>query len=226
MSVGDRAANPASTLCRFLDARLPHLDVVVVVEQWIKQVDAAPWAAIDVDANRAQLGTALEIRLGLDLADIPAYWELLSFLPAEDCHAMLTAADFSPADYDHMPVDGTSDPLLLSWSRTTRPSGCDDPAQRAALAVCVDAAGIDKVAHRLHTMPAAQVRRSLFLALRDAATRATEADPVSDGLHHMWRGYLRHARPELMRMGERVLIAPPLAPGVGEGAGPRGAVRL
>src|SRR4051794_18860989 len=113
MSLSAQAANPNSTLCTFLDARLPHRDIIV--EQWIEQVHAAPCAVIDVDADRGWLGTALEVRLGLDLADKPAYWGLLSFLPAEQCHALLTAAGFAPADYDHMPAGGTTDPLLLAW---------------------------------------------------------------------------------------------------------------
>jgi hypothetical protein len=212
MSVSAQAVNPNSTLCTFLDAYLPHRELVV--EQWVEQVHAAPWAVIDVEADRRLLGTALEVRLGLDLADEPAHWGLLSFLPAEECHALLTAAGFAPAEYDHMPPSGTTDPLLLAWSRVTSPTQCVDATQRAALAVCVDAADVDELAHRLHATPAAQVRRSFFLTLRDAgAFSADESHPVFRGLHHMWRGYLGHARAELKQLGERAIVSPSLAPG-------------
>src|SRR5690242_20460804 len=140
MSASAQAANPKSTLCAFLDARLPHRDVVA--EQWIEQVYEAPWAVIDVEADRRLLGTALEVRLGSDLDGEPAHWALLSLVPAEECHALLTAAGFAPAEYDHMPPSGTTDPLLLAWSRITCPTQCEDATQRAALAVCVDVAGV------------------------------------------------------------------------------------
>ncbi|GLY80591.1 hypothetical protein [Actinoallomurus iriomotensis] len=212
MSLSAQAANPTSTLCTFLDAQLPQRDAIV--EQWKDQLHAAPQAAFDVDAGRRWLGTALEIRLGLDLAGKPAYWELLSFLPAEQCYALLTAAGFAPPDYDHMPASGTTDPLLLDWNRVTCPTQCEDPTQRAALAACIDAANFDQLAHRLHAAPAAQVRRSFLLTFREAgAVQADENHPVFRGLHHMWRGYLRHARNELNQLGERTIISPPVAVG-------------
>ncbi|MFC6881537.1 MULTISPECIES: hypothetical protein [Actinomadura] len=212
MAVSDQAADPQSTLCKFLDLRLPQRGVVV--DQWIKELQKTPWTVIDVDADRSLLGTALEIRMGLDLTDEPAHWGLLSFLPPEPCHALLSAAGFAPATYDHLPDSGTTDPLLLSWHRITQPTQGQDAAQRAALVACINAACIDQLAHRLHATPAAQLRRSLFLALYGGgAGPLDENHPAFAGLHHMWNGYLRHGRQELQQLGRQTIVALPLAPG-------------
>jgi hypothetical protein len=213
MSASAQAANPTSTLSRFLDATLPQREIIV--EPWAHQLRTVPWPIKQVEAERAQLGTALEIRLGLHLADEPAFMELLSFLPPEQCGLLLRAVGFTPATYDHLPaVDTTTDPLLRSWTRSSRPTDCDSAAQRAALATCVDMAGIDRLSHRLSPSHAPQLRRAIFLAMRDAGGCHTdESHPAFDGLHHMWNGYLRHGHPGLQGLGKRVIIAPPLAAG-------------
>src|SRR5207248_2026335 len=57
MSIASQAAYPESALCRFLDARLPQRRLIV--DDWARQVDKAPWSAITV---------AMDYRSGLGLA--------------------------------------------------------------------------------------------------------------------------------------------------------------
>lgn len=212
MALSDQANDPSSTLNAFLDAHVPHRGLVA--KQWIRQMRRTPWAPIDIEADRRRLGIALELRTGLDLADEPAHWGLLSFLPAGSCTDLLTAAGFTPAAYDHVPTDDTSDPLLLAWIRRSRPDRCEGPLQRGALVACVELAGVEQIAHRLHANPAAQVRRSLLLTLQAARGGGVDENhPVFQGLHHMWQAYLRYGRQELMKLGERTVIAPSLSPG-------------
>ena len=79
MSIASQAAYPESALCRFLDARLPQRRLIV--DDWARQVDKAPWSAITVAMDyRSGLGLAAEYRIGLDLSKAPGYWDLLSFL--------------------------------------------------------------------------------------------------------------------------------------------------
>jgi hypothetical protein len=91
MSVTGQAGNADSILCRFLDARLPQRDVVA--QAWVRRVETAPWSGIETPSDyRKQLGSAIEIRIGLDLGTAPGYWDLLSFLPPDECRALLSSA--------------------------------------------------------------------------------------------------------------------------------------
>jgi hypothetical protein len=55
-----QAADPASTLCRFLDARLPSRHLIS--EDWSQRAAHAPWSGIAVDVDRRKLGLAAEVR--------------------------------------------------------------------------------------------------------------------------------------------------------------------
>ena len=143
MSVADQARYPGSVLCRFLDSRLPQR--AVVAEDWSRGAASAPWTPVWLpeDESRQRLGLAAEMRIGLDLGDAPAYFDLLSFLPPAEYGALLDAAGFSP-DESPVAVTGTADPLLFDWRRVQQPVRCDDD-QRAALAACLEAAGMRNV---------------------------------------------------------------------------------
>jgi hypothetical protein len=84
MSVTGQAGYPDSILCRFLNARLPQRDVVA--QALARRAETASWSGIETPSEyRKQLGSAIEIRIGLDLGLSPGYWNLLSFLPPEEC---------------------------------------------------------------------------------------------------------------------------------------------
>jgi hypothetical protein len=169
-----------------------------------------------VEADRQRLGAAFEMRIGLDLADAPGYWDLLSFLPPGECDALLRGAGYSPAQRDHLADTGTADPVLLEWVRTSHPVGAD-ATQQAALMSCWDAAFMHDSAVR-RASHAVQLRRSYFVHLRDALSqgRPTIAtDPAIGGLDHLWHGYLRHGRRQLAALGDHVVLAPELASGYG-----------
>ena len=89
MSVADQARYPDSVLCRFLDRCLPHR--AVVAGEWARRAASAPWAGIYLpDAeSRQRIGLAAEMRIGLDLGEVPAYFDLLSFLPSAEYGALL-----------------------------------------------------------------------------------------------------------------------------------------
>jgi hypothetical protein len=112
MSIASQAANPRSILRRFLDTHLPMRHEVS--ERWQRDLTAARWSAIPVDGDPSLLGLAVEMRLGLDLADRPAYWDRLAFLPANQCTELLEAAGFTSPDDDRADAR-TEDPMLRTW---------------------------------------------------------------------------------------------------------------
>jgi hypothetical protein len=130
MSVADQARYPDSALCRFLDSRPPLR--AAVAEDWVSRTASAPWTPVWLDdsESRQRVGLAAEMRIGLDLGEAPACFDLLSFLPPADCGALLEAAGYS-ADDGPVAVTGTADPLLLDWRRVQQQVRCDD-GQRAA----------------------------------------------------------------------------------------------
>lgn len=182
MSIAGQAANPASPLVRFLDARLPgrHL----VSEDWVLRSAHAPWPGMAVDVDRRKLGLAVEIRVGLDLAARPGYWELLSFLPPGDCESLLRGAGYSQVGYEHLADTGTRDPLLLEWARTSSPIAMSQD-QQATLQACWDAVLMEDLVDAL-AGHSAQVHRSFLAHMRDALGRgdraAARTDPAVEAL--------------------------------------------
>lgn len=57
------------------------------------------------------------MRVGLDLAEAPGYWGVLSFLPGEELRSLLLGAGYRPAGYENLADTGTADPLLREWIR-------------------------------------------------------------------------------------------------------------
>jgi len=215
MSVAGQAVNPASVLCRFLDEVLP--DRQLIAEEWCKQAAEAPWSGVAVDGDRRGLGLAAEMRIGLDLAVVPGYRDLLSFLPPGEYGALLHGAGYIPAEYEHLADTDTEDPLLLEWVRSWQPIALDD-GQRAALATCCDVAQMHDLTDSLNGY-SVQLRRSFFVHLRTDLGRdghtSTTPDATVRALGHLWEGYLRHGRRQLAGLGERVVLAPKPAGGFG-----------
>jgi hypothetical protein len=224
MPVAGQAQNPASVLCQFLDRCLPQR--AAVAEDWARRTASAPWTGIWLpDAeSRQRIGVAAEIRIGLDLGEVPAYWGLLSFLPPGECSALLGAAGFSSDENQNLAGTGTTDPLLREWRRARQPAEYDG-VQRAALAACLDAAGMRNLEYSFSDR-SAQARRYFLMLFRSDVTRArAEAsgsaggepgqDTALDGLVHLWRGYLAHGRQQLAALGSRVILAPELGAGYG-----------
>jgi hypothetical protein len=94
---------------------------------------------VEVDADRQRLGHAAEMRIGLDLAEAPGYWGVLSFLPGEELRSLLLGAGYRLAGYEHVADTGTADPLLREWIRSSHPVSSGG-AQQTVLAACWDAA--------------------------------------------------------------------------------------
>jgi len=187
----------------------------VVAWDWAQQVEAAPWFGIETDPDcRRQLGSAMEIRIGLDVATAPGYWDVLSFLLPEECRALLSSAGYSTDGREDLADTGTTDPLLLGWRRASHPIAYGDDEQ-AVLTACWDAAGMREVAHGMDA--AVQLRRSLLAHIREHMNRAGPLQgPVMTALAHLWDGYLHHGRRRMMKLGDRVVIEPELAYGFGK----------
>lgn len=213
VSVTGQAGYPDSDLCKFLNARLPQRKIIA--QEWAERARNAPWSGINVSGeHRKQLGMAIEIRIGLDLAEAPGYWDALSFLPPAECRALLQGAGYSPGA-SHLADSGTTDPLLRHWTRASHPLACGDE-ERAILASCWDAAGMREIAYGQSL--SAELCRSILIHVRGdfaAAGSASFPESAVDGLVHLWQGYLAHGRRPLMALGSRVFLEPELALGLG-----------
>lgn len=140
MPTTGQARDPERVLSMFLDARLPQRDAVA--RAWARQAEAAPWSGIETDPDcRRQSGSAAEIRIGPGVALTPGCWDVLSFLPPEECRALLSAAGYSADGREDLADTGTTDPLLLDWRRVSHPIACGDD-QQAVPTGCWDAAGM------------------------------------------------------------------------------------
>ncbi|QIZ37154.1 hypothetical protein [Saccharopolyspora sp. ASAGF58] len=103
--------------------------------------------------NAKWLGSAADLRIGLDLGADPGYWNLVSFLPAEHYRALMTAAGFTtttPPSLHGRDVD----PLLQQWRRMSRPTQIDEQ-QRVALGLCLDVVELDPLGAPLGPYPPA-----------------------------------------------------------------------
>ena len=211
MSIARQAADPGSALCRFLDARLPQRQLIV--EDWARQADTAPWSAMTVGVGPRSFGLAAEYRIGLDLAKKPGYWDMLSFLSPMECNILLRGAGYCPADHEYTVNTGTTDPLLLDWVRSRHPIALGE-AQRLTLAACWAMAQMSDLVDPSRPF-SVQRRRSFLADLRSdliGVTRMSDRPhPVIDAPSHLWQGYLRYGRHQLTGLGERVVLAPELA---------------
>lgn len=215
MFVSNQVCRTDSNLCTFLDVHLPQRRVIT--EAWQDRLKTAPWHEIDVRTDRADLGKALEVRIGLDLADEPGYLNLLGFLPSDHCRALLVSTGFRRVVSENVAGTDTTDPMLQSWVRSFHPDS-DGNDQGKALQACLAVTALQSVAHktRRHEL-SVETKRSLF-ALEHGQTSTPDDTPGSAlaGLSHLWRGYVQHGRPGLVGLGERVLLSPELAPGFAE----------
>lgn len=221
MSVAGQARYADSVLCRFLDSRLPQR--LVVAEEWARRATSAPWEPVWLpeEESRQRLGLAAEMRIGLDVGEVPAYFDLLSFLPPADYGDLLDAAGFSSED-SPVAITGTADPLLFDWRRVHQPIGLDE-GQRASLAACLEAASMRNVSSAFIGRPVQARRLSLMLFRSDIARYrderlegGSERDAALDGFVHLWEGYLAHGRRQLAGAGSgRAIVAPELGGGFG-----------
>jgi hypothetical protein len=211
MFVSQQARQDGSNLRRFLDARLPGRSAIT--SEWRSKLDDAPSREVAIEADRSHLGRAFEVRVGLDLADRPAHMNLLSYLPPAECQDLLLAAGFSVNVNPYIPDTGTVDPLLRDWQRTSNPAvAVGDPAQLAALAACSNAVSMDNLDHKAGRDFSVELRRGFYTNLEEAGPNETD-DPTLRAMSLLWASYIEWGRSQLASLGERVLIAPELAPG-------------
>lgn len=209
------ARDSRSRLSQFLDNLLPNRSLVV--NRWRTELENTRRKAVPVADRIVGVGRAFEMRVGLDLADRPGYWQALACLPPDVCRRLLVSAGFKhPPDDSVAPT--TEDPVLRSWSRSGRP-GPDDPDQEVALLASVEAGWCDQLTHNLPYLFGVEGRRSYLAAVRpipgqNAAGTLTPGRAGSlDTLSRIWAVYVRFGREQLLALGDRVTLEPKLAQG-------------
>lgn len=210
MPIERSSRDPPSTLNRFLDKHLPHRADITAA--WLTELQAALWTPLSVSHGADDIGCVLEMRIGLDVATRPAPWPLLSYLPIEECATLLSAVGFEHTRVGSLPPSGTSDPMLMHWSRDHEHQP-DSQDMRQALATCLDLVELQKFAHKRGDTITVD-ERSWFIAIVEQGRLSSNTEMLN-ALHHAWTGYLEHGQRVLRGLGERAIIAPELAGGFG-----------
>ncbi|USX56231.1 hypothetical protein [Lentzea sp. HUAS12] len=213
MGIQDQAKYSGTSLSRFLDEHLPHRDSVV--EAWVEKLASANRnGALARPNGRDSIGWALELRIGLDLADAPPRLQELSYLPADRCAALLAAAGFEHTPVRVLPGSGTTDPVLRHWTRARHPISVDE-GQRASLSACLHLDSFRQPMHRWGAKRTVDERRALF-ASAVMQEQGFEGSPeLLEALCQGWEVYLDRGRQPLLALGDKVIIAPELANGYG-----------
>lgn len=211
MGIWEQAQRSSTPLAQFLDERLPHRQAVI--ESWTRTLESAQDNTPPLRGGQDSAGWALELRLDLDLAEHPARWQELSYLPIEQCIELLTAAGFEHTTVGALPASGTSDPVLLHWSRTHHPLRVND-AQRAVLAGCLDLASFRQPMHHWGNSRTVDERRSWFASAVGDDGLGGNAE-LLDAFVRCWSVYLVRGRKALLALGNRVIVAPELGNGFG-----------
>jgi hypothetical protein len=211
MGVYEQARYSGTPLSRFIRDHLPHTDAVVA--NWTQQLTAAE-GELPAPGLRDTVGWALELTLDLDLAATPPRQPELSYLPADQYAALLTAAGYRHHPISTLPAGAVTDPLLQHWKRADHPTGLDQ-ARRTVLTTCLDLAALDQPMH--HTLTRGwdvERRRSLFAwAFADPDEDAAARPQLLTALEHCWSAYLARGRDQLLQHGDTAVVAPKLAAG-------------
>jgi len=214
-TVIDQVMTPDSPLSTFFERMLPGRSSIA--DEWRRMLARAPVAGLPLDRDRDVVGKAYEMRVGLDLAEQPGYWQLLAFLPANRCDALMRAAGFEAPDTEG--AEPIIDPMQRAWTRTSAPI-VNDTAQVQALSSCFDAACWSDMAHRVgRSWPVQWSRAAPGTIPRIGAEHRRTAEAISalTGLARLWDSYLEHGRRQLLELGSRVILEPTFAPGFAEG---------
>jgi hypothetical protein len=211
MSVVRDVRDGTSALRVFLDHHLPGR--AVVANEWAAALKAVPRHGERLRWDREVVGRALEVRIGLDVADRPGYWDDLAFLSAAECRTLLMAAGFTHPELD----DGEpvcSDPLHRCWQRASRTPS--DAPWDEALRACLDAAELGAMLHESrHTLSVEECRNScrLLRSIWSSAGWVARRSRALDGFRELWSRYLTFGRDGLVKLGSRVVLEPVLAIG-------------
>lgn len=213
MGIQEQAKYSGTPLSRFLDERLPNK--APVVKAWAETLVSTKRNDASVQPSaRDSIGWALELRIGLDLADAPPRLQELSYLPVDSCAALLATAGFEHTPVGVLPGSGTTDPVLRHWTRTRHPIGLDE-GQRASLAACLHLASFRQPMYRWGTKRTVDERRALFANAVMQEVGLDDNPEILDALHQCWAVYLDRGRQGLLSLGDKVIVAPEMANGYG-----------
>jgi hypothetical protein len=211
MPIAHQAERESSSLCRFLGDHLPELGEIE--QAWAQQLKSAQGLRSGLVEGWDVVGGALEVRIGLDLAQYPEPRRLLTYLPQDRCSELLEATGFERWSSTAGPDSGTRDPMLWSWRRTDHGRTVDVSAEELALATCLDLMEIDVLAHKYENW-SVDHRRSCFLSLTDPHSFGRDRALI-DALGMVWKAYVDRGREQFRDLGGHVMIAPELVGGFG-----------
>ncbi|WP_439655941.1 hypothetical protein ACSHWB_26285 [Lentzea sp. HUAS TT2] len=213
MGIQEQAKYSGTLLSRFLDEHLPNRGPVV--EAWVEALATTKRNDASVQPiGRDSIGWALELRIGLDLADAPPRLQELSYLPVDRCAALLATAGFEHTPVGVLPGSGTTDPVLRHWVRTRHPIGLDE-GQRASLAACLHLDSFRQPMHSWGTKRTVDERRALFATAVMQEEELEGNSGILEALHQCWAVHLDRGRQGLLSLGDRVIVAPEMANGYG-----------
>lgn len=206
MTLVEQAGNRDSELVKFLDERLPYR--TDVAHMWLAEMGAAAENRGSADLDR--VGMAFELRVGLDLANRAGWWPVLEFLRPDDYQFVLEAAGFAAGPPGCESLDtATTDPVLRTWERASRPEAIDD-IEMQVLRVLARVVAMNQVAYKLPDFFTVERRRRDFAQIGSAEPRPG----MVEDLCGLWQDYLDRGRSQLLALGagDRVIVGPEIVP--------------
>lgn len=205
---------PLTEQIRYGGPALQYLNAVLperrdFVQGWVDAVESVEADTFPID-DPQNVGSALELRISLDVAQYPGNMEVFSCLPPQYCQDIIEAAGFKRDMADAHPE--TVDPLLWSWIRDEKPHVYDRTQVRSLLD-CYAAAGAGYFAHKLN-MRTVDERRTFFMEHYPsiAGNRKLPAS-VWQGLTQMWQLYVADGRDLFEELGKEAASSPVMARG-------------
>ncbi|WP_329484210.1 hypothetical protein OG555_18845 [Kribbella sp. NBC_01484] len=206
MSLTVAVDDPTSLINGFFDKHLPHH--LPLIRPWERTLRQRAMRRVASTSNAPHLvGAAIEIRIGLDLAQVLPYADLAAAVCSTTGHGAIKALGYEPT------VNAGLGDELSTWRKVGSPPAreLDDERDRqiAAAKLCWQMAYIETVAFEL---PKTSMNSSDALATFWSQCPHPEApDETINVLLNLWHRYATYAQATLSGFGEPVKIRPSFA---------------
>ncbi|TDW98251.1 hypothetical protein [Kribbella sp. VKM Ac-2566] len=206
MSLTVALDDPTSLINAFFDEHLPHQ--VPLIRSWERTLRQRAMRRVAGTSKAPHLvGAAIEIRIGLDLAQVLPYADLAAPVCSTTGHDAIKALGYGPT------VDTGLSDELSTWHKVGSPSARelddDRDLQIAAAKLCWQMAYVETVAFEL---PKTSMNSSDALATFWAQCPQPEPpDETINALLNLWHRYATYAHATLAGFGEPVKVKPSFA---------------
>ncbi|WP_433015841.1 hypothetical protein [Kribbella sp. CA-294648] len=209
MAITIALQDPTSPISSFFDEHLPHHEPFI--RSWVKALRGRmPGNPMPAVKGPTLIGDAIEMRIGLDLAQTLPYAELAAIVASTAGTDAISTLGYQPS------VEGDTD--LTTWrklpSRTDPDDVSDHDRQVAAARLCWQLACLESIVYPLSKT---EFNRPEDLRAFWTYQRPEPSSDAIDVLLELWRRYAGPARTTLTSLGGPIVAKPSFANRFGEG---------